>query len=120
MSKKRERSQPRERLSPVRTVANVTDEFVDSLNIPDLPPNIPDRLADGIKQRIEAFLYHLKESRKARYAPILELRLVRDAHRAVLTAYELALPEAEVFYARFRRLVEDLGYVRTEVGYTRE
>jgi hypothetical protein len=50
----------------------------------------------------------------------LELRLVRDAHRAVLTAYELGLADAEALYGDFRKLVEELGYERTEVGYRRK
>jgi hypothetical protein len=44
-------------------------------------------------------------------------RLVRDAYRAVLTAYELGLPDCETHYASFRQLVEELGYERVDVGF---
>lgn len=117
MSKKRDRTNPRARLSPTHTLANASDDFIDSLRIPSLPDHIPGRLEEALLKRINAFIYQLREARKDQYVEILEIRLVRDAHRAVLTAFELGLNEAEVFYATFRQLVEDLGYERTDVGY---
>jgi hypothetical protein len=116
-SRKRDRTNPRTRLSPTHTLANASDEFIDSLRIPSLPDRIPGRLEDALIKRINAFLYQLREARRDQYVEILEIRLVRDAHRAVLTAFELNLNEAEIFYATFRQLVEDLGYERTDVGY---
>jgi hypothetical protein len=117
MSKRRDK--PKERLSPTNTVAHLTDDLIEGLDIPKLPETIPDRLADAIRRRAQAYLYALKEAKQQQYVKVLEIRLIRDAHRAVLTAYELGLPEGEVFYAGFRRLVEELGYERTEVGFKR-
>jgi hypothetical protein len=118
MAKRRDKP-TRERLSPTHTVAHLTDDLIEGLDIPKLPETIPDRLADAIRRRAQAYLFALKEAKQQQYVRVLEIRLVRDAHRAVLTAYELGLPEAEVFYAGFRRLVEDLGYERTDVGFRR-
>ena len=109
----------KERLSPIETQINITGDFMNGLNIPDLPEQVPDRLADAVRKRVQALLYALKEAIRNKYAPALEIRLVRDAHRAVVTAYELGLPEGEIFYGAFRRSVEELGYERTEVGYRR-
>ncbi len=117
MGKKRARSPSRERLSPTRTVAHLTDEFIEGLGIPPLPDRLPDRLADAIRARTDALLFHMERARTKSYAYPFEVRLVRDAHRIVLAAWELQLPDAEVYYARFRRLVEDLGYERTAVGF---
>lgn len=117
MSNKRERSQPRERLSPTNTVSDYSDDFIESLRIPQLPEQIPGRLEEAIRKRITALLYLLKEAKREQYVGTLEIRLVRDAHRAVLTAYELGISDSEVFYASFRQLVEELGYERTDVGF---
>lgn len=118
MNRKRERTQA-DRLSPTNTVANLTDDLMASFNIPRLPDNVPARLEEAVLKRVHRLLFVLKEAKREQYVGALEIRLVRDAHRAVLTAYELGLPEAEVLYARFRALVEDLGYVRADVGFTR-
>jgi len=117
MSRKKEESHPRARLSPTATVAHLTDQFIDAMNIPGLPENVPSRLADAVRKRVQALLFALKEAKQKRYVGALEVRLVRDAFRAVLTAYELGLPEGEIFYAKFRELVEALGYERTEIGF---
>jgi len=117
MTRKKEESQTRARLSPTATVAHLTDQLVDAMNIPALPDNVPSRLADAIRRRVQSLLFALKEARQQRYVGALEVRLVRDAFRAVLTAYELHLPEGEIFYAKFRELVEALGYERTEIGF---
>ncbi len=119
MGKKRERNPSRERLSPTRTVAHLTDDFIEGLGIPELPERVPDRLADALRARTDALLFHLERARTKSYAYPFEVRLVRDAHRITLAAFELGLPDAEVYYARFRRLVEELGYVRTAVGFDR-
>ena len=119
MGKKRERNPSRERLSPTRTVAHLTDDFMDDLGIPELPDRVPDRLASALRGRTEALLFHLERARTKSYAYPFEVRLVRDAHRMALTAFELGLPDAEVYDARFRRLVEDLGYQRTAVGFSK-
>ncbi len=119
MSRRRERPNPRERLSPTETVMHLTDDIIDSLDIPTLPGNLPDRLVTTLQRRIKALFYYLEASRNNRYAGALELRLVRDAHRAVLTAYELGLDDAEQQYAAFKNLVVELGYERTDVGYRR-
>ena len=120
MTRKRDRSSPSaQRLSPTNTVAHLTDEFIDEMNIPELPESIPTRLAEAVRRRVQALLYCLQEAKRQRYVGALEVRLVRDAHRAVLTAYELGLPDGEIFYAKFRGLVQDLGYERTEIGFTK-
>jgi len=87
------------------------------LNLPDLPKKLPDRLVSALKARVEAFLYELERATRDRYIAPLEIRLVRDAHRAVLTTCELGLSEGEVYYARFRKVIEELGYERTAVGF---
>ncbi len=117
MGKKRERSPARERLSPTKTVAHLTDDFVASLGVPELPGHPPERLASAVRERCEALLFHLERARSKEYAHPFEVRLVRDAHRIVLTAFELGVPDAEVVYARFRRLVEELDYERVDVGF---
>lgn len=119
MTRKRDRDPSVPRLSPTHTVAHLTDEFIDEMNIPELPESIPSRLEEAVRRRVQALLYCLQEAKRQRYVGALEVRLVRDAHRAVLTAYELGLAEGEIFYARFRDLVEDLGYERTDIGFTR-
>ena len=116
MGRKRSRD-TKERRSPTDTVAHFTDDFMEELGIPGLPEGIPQRLEDALRVRIDAFLYHLREAKKTEYVRPIEMRLVRDAHRAVLTAYELKIPGAEVYYATFRKLVEELGYQRCEAGY---
>lgn len=120
MGKKRDRTEPRLRLSPTNTVANLTDDLMASFNIPRLPDHVPSRLGEAVLKRANSLLFRLKEAKREQYVGALEIRLVRDAHRAVLTAYELGLQEAEVLYARFRSLVEDLGYARTDVGFTKQ
>jgi len=89
------------------------------MNLPDLPSQIPDRLEKALVRRVDALLFELQQARTARYIPPLEIRLVRDAHRAVLTACELGLSDGEVHYARFRELVRELGYERVAVGFER-
>ncbi len=96
----------------------MSNDYISDLNLPELPGKIPDRLASALRSRIEALLYHLDQAKADRYIPPLEIRLVRDAHRAVLTACELGLSDGEVYYARFRELVKELGYERTEVGFS--
>lgn len=119
MGKKRDPTEPKVkvRLSPTATVAHLTDDLVADLHIPALPEGIPQRLVDAIQRRVAALLYHLREAKKRRYVSALEIRLVRDAYRAVLTAYELGLPDCETHYASFRQLVEELGYERVDVGF---
>ena len=119
MTKKRDRHSSKPRHSPTSTLTHISDDFIEGLNIPKLPEKIPERLEEAIRKRVNAYLYYLKEARRDRYVPALEVRLLRDAHRAVLTAYELGLPDGEVFYASFRAIAEELGYERTEVGYGR-
>jgi len=119
MGNKRDRPEPRERRSPDATVANVSDDFMKGLGIPDLPEGIPQRLEDALRVRINALFYQLREAKRERYIRVLEVRLAREAHRAVLTAHELHLRDADVLYATFRRLVQDLGYKSTDVGFTR-
>lgn len=102
------------------TVSHLTDEMVADLNIPALPDTIPNRLEHAIKTRVEAYLFELREATRARYVRPFEVRLLRDAHRAVLTACELEIHDAEVYYAQFRRLAQDLGYERTEVGFRKK
>lgn len=119
MTRRRDRDPSVPRLSPTNTVARLTDDLIEEMNIPELPDSIPTRLADAIRRRVQALLYCLQEAKRRRYVGALEVRLVRDAHRAVLTAYELGLPDGEIFYAKFRDLVQDLGYERTDIGFTR-
>lgn len=118
MSRKRERSE-RERRSPTATVASATDDFIEELDIPELPSNIPNRLEEGIRSRVEALLFHLKEAKHEQFVHPLEIRLVRDAHRAVLAAVELGLKDGEVWYATFRALIKELGYRRSDIGFTK-
>ncbi len=86
MSRKRNQDEPRPRRSPTRTVADASDVFAEDLDIPDLPAKIPDRLSDAIRRRVEALLYQLDRAAHEQWLKPLEVRLVRDAHRAVLTA----------------------------------
>ncbi len=117
MSKRRDDQEPAERRSPNQTVADASDAFVDGLHVPELPTRVPDRLREAIDRRVDALLYQLEQAERRHWVSPLEIRLVRDAHRAVLTAYELRLPGAEIRYARFRKCVGALGYERTDVGY---
>jgi hypothetical protein len=119
MTKRGDRTDPRARISPVATLTHISDDFVAELNIPPLPETIPQRLADAVIRRIQALLFHLREAKHRQYVRALEIRLVREAYRAVLTAYELNLPDCEVHYATFRALVEELGYERVEVGFAK-
>ncbi len=119
MTKKRDISEPRARLSPTATLTHVSEEFIEGLRIPPLPETIPQRLLEAVERRVQSLLFHLKEAKQRRYVRALEIRLVREAQRAVLTAYELKLPDAEVHYAAFRQLVEELGYERVEVGFAK-
>ena len=118
MAKKLE-SPVKHRLSPTQTVRNLSEDFVQSLDIPSLPTHLPQRLEEAINGRVDAWLYQLREAKKRRFVKAIEVRLVRDAHRAVLTAYELGLRNAETNYATFRELVEELGYERTDVGFAK-
>ncbi len=118
MSRKRERHE-RERRSPTATVASASDDFIDELGIPGLPSNIPNRLEEAIRGRVEALLFQLKEAKREQFVHPLEIRLVRDAHRAVLAAVELGLKDGEVWYATFRTLVKELGYRRADTGFTK-
>jgi len=119
MSRRRDRPEPRERRSPNATIAPHSNDFIEELNIPTLPEGIPQRLEEAVRARVDALLYELREAKKKSYVEILELRLVREAYYAVIVAYELKLPESEVYYATFRRLVEELGYERADVGFVR-
>ncbi len=114
-SKRRGGSKPR--FSPNETVMHLTDDFARDLEVPTLPDQIPARLADALRRRVQAYLFYLREARRERYVPAMEIRLIRDAQRAVLTAFELNLSEKEVFYAEFRQSLEALGYQRCEAGY---
>jgi hypothetical protein len=116
---KRKAKGAKPRLSPTNTVAHLTDDLIEGLDLPKLPEGIPVRLAAAIRRRAQAYLFALKEAKKEQYVRVLEIRLIRDAHRAVLTAYELGIQDAEVFYAEFRQLVEELGYERTDIGFKR-
>ncbi|MFC1609508.1 hypothetical protein ACFL6C_00990 [Myxococcota bacterium] len=120
MGRKRTRSDPRERRSPTDTVANLTDGFFNDLNIPALPDHVPLRLEEAIKARVDALLFHVREAKQKQYVAALEIRIIREAHRAVLAADELKIPDAKVHYATFRRLLEELGYERTEVGFMKK
>ncbi len=120
MARKDDSIERKPRRSPTQTVAHLTDDFVDGLHIPELPSQVPQRLRKAIRERTSALLFRLEEAKKAQYHGPFEVRLVRDAHRVVLTACELGLPEGEVDYARFRELVTDLGYRRTEVGFRKK
>jgi hypothetical protein len=117
--KRRDESEPRARLSPTATVEHLTDDLVAEFAIPPLPESVPQRLAEAIQRRVAAYLYQLREARRRQYVGALEIRLVRDAMRAVLTAYELGLPDCETHYATFRQLVEELGYEHVDVGFRR-
>jgi hypothetical protein len=119
MTKKHDRSEPRERRSPTATLSNYSDDFIADLDIPKLPDGIPQRLEEALRARVNALLFQLREAKKEQWVKVLEVRLVREAFRAVLTAHELALADSEVLYATFRHLVEDLGYESTDVGFVR-
>jgi hypothetical protein len=119
MSSKRQRNEPRERRSPTATVSNFTDDFVEDLNLPAIPGSPPKRLEEALRTRIKALFFHLRQAKKERYIPAIEIRLVRDTMQSVLTAHELGLSDSEALYAKFRRLVEELGYVSTQVGFAK-
>jgi hypothetical protein len=97
----------------------MTDAWIAELNLPALPHSIPQRLDEAIRTRTEALLFQLREAKSAGYVRAFETRLVRDAHRAVLTAVELDVEDARVYYSQFRDLVEQLGYERCDVGFKR-
>ena len=118
MTRKHEHSEPRERRSPNATLTN-TDEFIADLNIPQLPEGIPQRLEEGLRARVNALLFQLREAKREQWVKVLEVRLVREAFRAVLTAHELAIGDADVLYATFRHLVDELGYDATDVGFVK-
>ncbi len=119
MGKRSDRLEPRERRSPNATLSNYSDDFIEGLAIPALPDSIPQRLEEAIRARVNAMLFRLREAKTERYVKVLEVRLVREAFRAVLTAYELGLADSEVLYATFRHLVEDLGFESTDVGFVK-
>lgn len=119
MGSKRERTESRERRSPTETVGNYTDDFMEDLGLPTLPGKIPQRLEEALRARIKALSYRLREAKAERYVQTIEIRLVREAMQAVLTAHELGLSDSEALYAEFRRLVEDLGYESTQVGFAK-
>lgn len=112
-------TEPRERRSPTETVGNYTDDFMEDLDLPTLPGKIPSRLEEALRTRIKALLYRLREAKSERYVKLIEIRLVREAMQAVLTAHELGLSDSEALYAEFRRLVEELGYESTQVGFAK-
>jgi len=120
MSRRRRDNKPKARLSPTKSVAFLTDDFMDDLDIPELPDQIPRRLEEAIVTRMKALFYHLKEAKKSKYSRPFEIRLVRDAHRIVLTAYELDIAYSQIYYAEFKELVEALGYERTDAGYKKK
>ena len=120
MARRDDSTERKPRRSPTQTVAHLTDDFVEGLHIPELPGQVPARLRKALKERTAALLFRLDEAKKAQYHGPFEVRLVRDAHRAVLTSCELGLPEGEVDYARFRELAAELGYERTEVGFRKK
>jgi hypothetical protein len=119
MTKKHDRSEPRERRSPTATASNFTDDFIADLDIPGLPEAIPQRLEEALRTRVNALLFQLREAKQKQWVKVLEVRLVREAYHAVLAAYELGLADSEVLYATFRHLVEDLGYDSTDVGFVK-
>ena len=119
MTKKHDRTEPRERRSPTATLSNYSDDFIADLEIPSLPDGIPQRLEEALRGRVNALLFQLREAKREQWVKVLEVRLVREAFRAVLTAYELKITDAEVLYATFRHLVEDLGYETTDVGFVK-
>jgi len=118
-TKRSDRGDSKPRLSPVATLLHISDDFIAGLSIPPLPEGVPQRLADAVVRRVQALLFHLREAKRQQYARTLEIRLVREAFGAVLTACELHLPDCEVYYATFRQLVDELGYERLEVGFTK-
>ena len=118
MTRKHDHSEPRERRSPTATLTN-TDEFIADLNLPQLPEGIPQRLEEALRARVNALLFQLREAKREQWVKILEVRLVREAYRAVLTAHQLAIADSEVLYATFKHLVEDLGYESTDVGFVK-
>lgn len=120
MTRRRERNEPRERRSPTATVANYSDDFIEELDIPPLPEGIPQRLEEAIRARVTALLFRLREAKQEQYIKVLEVRLVREAYQAVLTAYELGIADSEVLYANFRHLVEDLGYEPADIGFVKK
>jgi hypothetical protein len=119
MTKKHDRPEPRERRSPTETLTSYGDEFIADLNLPQLPDGIPQRLEEALRARVNAFLFQLREAKREQWVKVLEVRLLRDAYRAVLTAYELGLDDSEVLYATFRHLIADLGYDSTDVGFVK-
>lgn len=119
MSHKRDRSEPRARRSPTQTVGDYSDDFIAELGLPELPGNIPQRLEDALRARIKALFFRLHEAKSEKYVLAIEIRLVREAMQAVLTAHELGLSDSEALYATFRQLVQELGYESTQVGFAK-
>ena len=120
MSSKRERPEPRMKRSPTATVSDYSDDFIEDLGLPSIPGGIPRRLEEALRSRIKALFFRLKEAKTEKYIKAIEIRLVREAFQAVLAAHELGLSDSEALYASFRRLVEDLGYESTQVGFAKK
>ena len=120
MSSKRDRPEPREKRSPTETVADYSDDFMEDLDLPTLPGSIPKRLEEALRARIKALFFRLREAKAEKYIKALEIRLVREGLKAVLTAHELGLADSDALYAKFRRLVKELGYVSTQVGFAKK
>ncbi len=118
MTRKHESHEARERRSPNATLTN-TDEFIADLNLPQLPEAIPQRLEEALHARVNALLFQLREAKKQQWVKVLEVRLVREAFRAVVTAHEFQIQDCDVFYANFRHLVDELGYESTDVGFVK-
>jgi hypothetical protein len=118
MTRKHDHTEPRERRSPTATLTN-TDDFIADLDLPALPDGIPQRLEEALRARVNALLFQLREAKKEQWVKVLEVRLVREAFRAVLTAHELRVADSEVYYATFRHLVDELGYDSADVGFTK-
>jgi hypothetical protein len=116
MAKRHDQPPARERRSPTATLSNYSDDFVAGLNLPQIPDGIPQRLEEAVRARANALLFELREAKKEGYVKPLEVRLVREALSVVLTAHELRLPDSDVLYATFRRLVAELGYEAVDAG----
>ncbi|MBU0461661.1 MAG: hypothetical protein KJ574_03675 [Nanoarchaeota archaeon] len=116
---RRDRDETREpppAVPPNATLDNITDNYIDSLDLPQLP-KIPDRLEDAVKKRGEACLYHLRHAVRQRMPRPYELRMAVCVRDVISTANELGMSEAKKWNGEFRQIMKDLGYERIDLGY---
>ena len=85
---KRKRSIPRPRLAPTHTVANLTDGFIQSLEIPQIA-RIPSGLRNKLAERAMGLLNYLESTQQRRLDLELEVTLIDTVQKTIFACYEL-------------------------------